>query len=81
MRVKLNFTEDKKKYEDKAFIPHEGSKASARLEEESKTPISNKTEPTYDKDELNSIMKALSERKDEEKSDEMRPKENQEAIK
>ena len=67
-----------KRYENKAFIPDEGSK-SARLEEESKTPIAAEPEPTCNQDELNSIinnMKELSARKEELKSDASKPKAN-----
>ena len=76
--IKLNFNLNKERYENKAFIPDEGSK-SARLEEESKTPVAAETEPTYNQEELNSIinnMKELSARKEEENSDESKSKAN-----
>ena len=78
VNINLNFKKDEERYENKAFIPDEGSK-SARLEEESKTPVAAETEPTYNQEELNSIinnMKELSARKEEEKSDESKSKAN-----
>ena len=72
VKIKIPFQENKEKYKDKTFIPHEGSKVSARLEE-SKTPTSaaadEKTKPQIDNEELNSIVKLLSERKENEKKD------------